>query len=246
MTANRIELLEEIAKNYHLNEEVADKFIEDICQDYCCEWIKQFILPTDNVIELGYGEGLTLSKLSRLAKNYTVIEGAPSLIKIINDKFPEVNVVNSLFEEYDAESTFDKVLALHVLEHVDYPVDLAKRLNTWLKPNGEMIVIVPNRASIHRRLALAMGLIPALDTLSGRDLLVGHQRVYSLAGLIKDLEAAGFEVINHRGFFMKPLSNQMMLSYSEELIQALNVIGEDIPTELQANIAVRVKKRGGC
>lgn len=245
MNKNRITVLEEIAKNYHLNEEMPDKFIEDICQDYCCEWMKQFISPTDIVIELGYGEGVTLSRLSGLVNNYSVIEGAPSLIKIIRDKFPEVNVIHSLFEEYEAKNTFDKILALHVLEHVDSPVILAKHLSNWLKPNGEMIVIVPNRESMHRRLALALGLIPTLDTLSGRDLLVGHQRVYSLASLVHDLESAGFEVIDHRGFFIKPFSNQMMLSYSRDMIQALNLIGEEIPTELQANIAVRARKRRG-
>lgn len=241
MNVNRVDLLEEIAQKYHLNESVPDKFIEDICQEYCCEWLRKLILPTDDVLELGYGEGVTLSKLSTQANSYTVIEGAPSLVEIIKDKFPAVKVVNSLFEDYEPENQFDKILVLHVLEHVDSPVSLAIRMKRWLKPGGEMIVVVPNQESIHRRLALSLGLIQSLDTLSERDVLVGHQRVYSLNQLIEDLSCAGLEVIQHRGFFVKPFSNQMMLSYSREMIQALNVIGENIPTELQANIAIRLK-----
>lgn len=243
MSSSRVELLEEIAKKYHLNESIPDKFIEDICQDYCCQWMQKLILPTDDVIELGYGEGITLSKLSAKANSYTVIEGAPSLVEMIKNKCPDVHVINSLFEKYQPKSLFDKILALHVFEHVDSPVTLAKHISSWLKESGEMIVIVPNRESIHRRLAFAMGLIPTLDTLSERDLLVGHQRVYSLSSLVNDLSCAGFEVVEHKGFFVKPFTNQMMLPYGEKMIHALNIIGEDLPTELQANIAVRVKKR---
>ena len=36
---------------------------------------------------------------------------------------------------------------------------------------------------LHRQFALGMGLISHLDELSDRDLQVGHQRVYDLAGL---------------------------------------------------------------
>ena len=49
------------------------------------------------------------------------------------------------------------------------------------------MVLVPNRNSLHRQFALGMGLISNLDELSDRDLQVGHQRVYDLAGLKKDL-----------------------------------------------------------
>lgn len=44
-------------------------------------------------------------------------------------------------------------------------------MKNWLKKDGEIIVIVPNKESIHRRLALNMGLIQKLDSLSERDKL---------------------------------------------------------------------------
>lgn len=243
MIQTRVQELERIAADYHLKANVPDKFIEDICQDYCCAWLAQFLRADDRVAELGYGEGVTVSHLASISSHYTVVEGAPSLAAEVKRKFPLVTVLQELFEEHVPDKPYDKVLALHVLEHVDDPVSLARHLCSWLAPGGELVVVVPNKASLHRRLAVLMGLAPALDTLSPRDQLVGHQRVYDLAGLLEDLSAAGLEPIEVKGFFLKTLPNGMMLSHSPELIEALNQIGEELPPEMLANIAVRCRVR---
>jgi 2-polyprenyl-3-methyl-5-hydroxy-6-metoxy-1,4-benzoquinol methylase len=237
----RVQELERIAAQYHLNTEVPDKFIEDICQEHCCDWLAGLIRPQDRVIELGYGEGHTLARLSTRSSSYTVVEGATSLAALVREKHPSVEVVQALFEEHVPQEPCDKLLALHVLEHVDHPVSLAKHLRSWLRPDAEMVVVVPNRDSLHRQLAVAMGLQPALDTLSARDHLVGHQRVYDFLTLEQHLREAGFEVIECRGFFLKTLPNGMMLDYSPALIRALNTVGDSLPPHLMANIAIRAR-----
>ena len=237
----RVQELERIAEQYHLNTEVPDKFIENICQEHCCDWLAGLIHPHERVIELGYGEGHTLARLSTLSSNYTMVEGAASLAALVREKHPSVEVVQALFEEHAPQESCDKLLALHVLEHVDHPVSLAKHLRSWLRPDGEMVVVVPNRDSLHRQLAVAMGLQPALDTLSARDHLVGHQRVYDFTLLEEHLRQAGFECFERRGFFLKTLPNGMMLDHPTALIQALNTVGDALPAHLMANIAVRAR-----
>ena len=59
---------------------------------------------------------------------------------------------------------------------------------------GVGITLLPHAM---RELA-ALGLQPALDTLSPRDHLVGHQRVYDLSSLESDLRASGFEPFERR------------------------------------------------
>ncbi len=240
MNTSTVEL-ERIAAAYHLNDGVADKFIEDICQEHCCDWLRSLIAPTDRVIEMGYGEGITTARLCGAARQYTVVEGAASLVATLREQQPQVHAVHAMFEDHMPAEPCDKLLALHVLEHVDKPVALARRLQRWLKPDGELVVIVPNRDSLHRRLAVRMGLQPALDSLSDRDHLVGHQRVYSLPLLEQDLRAAGFEPIERRGFFLKTLPNSMMLGHTPELIRALNELGDELPVDMQANLAVRAR-----
>jgi hypothetical protein len=87
-----------------------------------------------------------------------------------------------------------------------------------------------------------MGLQPELDTLSPRDHLVGHQRVYDLPTLEDDLRRAGLEPFDRKGLFFKPLPNAMMLDFSPELVQALNDLGDELPADLGANIAVRARR----
>jgi SAM-dependent methyltransferase len=234
--------LERIAHSYHLNDDVPDKFIEDALQEHCCSWLTSLVEPEDFVVELGYGEGITLSRLAGLPRRYVVVEGAPSLAAHVRNQFPAVEVVEELFEQYRPDEPCDKLMALHVLEHVDDPVALAEHLRTWLAPEGELVVVVPNRRSLHRRLAVLMGLQPALDTLSARDHLVGHQRVYDLEELEADLRSAGFEPVERRGMLFKPLPNAMMLDFPPALIQALNDLGDELPADFGANIAIRARR----
>jgi SAM-dependent methyltransferase len=240
----RTQELERIAHTYHLNDDVPDKFIEDACQEHCCDWLAGLVSPDDVVIELGFGEGVTLARLAPLPRRYVVVEGAPSLAARVRTEFPGVEVAEALFEEFTPDTPCDKLLALHVFEHVDDPVALARHLHSWVVPGGEIIVVVPNRRSLHRRLAVLMGLQPELDTLSPRDHLVGHQRVYDLAELEADLRGAGFEPFDRRGFLLKVLPNGMMLDYSPELIQGLNDLGDELDPDLGANIAVRARRVG--
>ena len=238
---SKVEELNAIAKDYHLNDNIVDKFIEDACQEYCCDWLETLIGKNQNVLELGYGEGHTCNRLSKKTKTYSVIEGSSDLVAEVKSKFPDLHVIGELFEDYLPKNPYDLILALHVFEHLDDPVALAKHMKSCLSKDGEMVVVVPNKESLHRRLAKAMGLIEDLGELSPRDKLVGHKKVYCLKELEQDFIEAGYEVVTKKGFFIKLLPNSMILDYSPELILGLNTCGSDLAPELLANIAIIVK-----
>ena len=122
------------------------------------------------------------------------------------------------------------------------PRNLLRLMERWVSASGRIIIAVPNRNSLHRQLAVMLGLQPALDTLSKRDLMVGHQRVYSLEGLEHEIRNAGLEVVDSAGFFLKVVPNSMMLDYSHELLRALNAISPSVPKNLLANLAVIAAK----
>lgn len=231
--------LDEIAADYHTSENVPDKFIEDALQEHSLAWIGQQLASCRHVLELGYGEGIVTEFLVRSGKRLTQIEGSAVLVEKVKARYGDrVDCVHTLFEDYTPTRRFDAVLASHVLEHVDDPVALLRHMRSWLRPSGRMIIIVPNSESIHRRLAVLMGLQPRLDTLSPRDHLVGHQRVYSLKELLADVKRGGYNVKRTRGFFFKPLSNGMMLQFTPPLIKAMNDIAATMPAEWLANLGV--------
>ncbi|UZE97556.1 class I SAM-dependent methyltransferase [Alkalimarinus alittae] len=232
--------LDAIAESYH-NANVPDKFIEEISQEQSLTWIFEKLEGKRCILELGYGDGIINKQLLANGFSVDVIEGSPKVIARAKSDNPSLNIQQTLFEAFQTDKTYDCILALHVLEHVDDPVNLLKMMAGWLSENGELVIIVPNKNSIHRQLAVEMGLQNELDDLSPRDLAVGHQRVYSHETLREDIEKAGFKVIEETGFFLKTLPNGMMLEHSHELITAMNTIADRIPRELLANIGMIIK-----
>lgn len=236
------EKLNEIAKGYHLSADVPDIFIENLCQIHTLKWVAKHTHPAGDLLELGYGDGLFTHELVQMGHTVTLLEGAQSLVAKVRSEYGDrLQIHHSLFEEFETEKTYDYVIATHVLEHVDNPVSVLSHMKSWLKPSGRLVVIVPNKESLHRQLAVLMNLQPQMDTLSDRDQVVGHQRVYSFETLAKDLDQAGFEVVERKGFFLKVLPNSMMLDFSEKLINALNEVADLVPDHLLANIGAVVK-----
>jgi 2-polyprenyl-3-methyl-5-hydroxy-6-metoxy-1,4-benzoquinol methylase len=235
--------LDFIAKQYHENDTINDKFIEDICQFNTYEWVFNHLKSNSKILELGFGEGNFTEELVKRNYNPTILDGSEILLEKAKLKFKNlVKTEHALFEEFNPQTNYDAILATHVLEHVDDPVLLLERMRNWLSPNGIIIIIVPNCESIHRQLAVIMELQSNLDTLGERDKLVGHQRVYSFDTLESDIVKAGYNILDKKGFFLKVLPNSMMLNFNPKLIEALNQISNILPNNLLGNIGIVIKK----
>ena len=230
--------LEAIAESYH-EVSASDSEIEAAIQLFELPWIKKHLSGRKQIIDLGIGDGLLLQDLSEWSVSegaeLTVIEGSKRLVDQYAHRV-NATLVHGFFEEATVERPADAVLASHILEHVNEPRDVLLNCARWMAEDAILIGVVPNRESIHRRVAVKMGLQPALDSLGQRDELVGHQRVYSLETLNEDLSAAGFKLAEHRGFFLKPLSNGQMVDWDSSLITGLIEVSSDLPTEICANI----------
>jgi 2-polyprenyl-3-methyl-5-hydroxy-6-metoxy-1,4-benzoquinol methylase len=234
------ESIENIAERYHGSLQ-SDIHIENICQLFEIEWLKKVIPNNSVVIDMGYGDGLISPAISGICK-LTVVEGSKRLCEKASTELPiSSKIVCSLFEDFVPEALADVVIASHVLEHVQDPYDILKKISKWLKKDGIIIIIVPNKESIHRRIAHDMNIIDSLDQLSERDFMVGHKRVYGLQELILELESADFEIKSHRGFFVKPFSNAQMLTWNSEALIMLNELSEVVPSHFCANLAVIAK-----
>jgi SAM-dependent methyltransferase len=230
--------LDEYAREYYLSEEVDDVFIEELHTARGLERIIQMLAGRERVLELGYGTGITTRVLRDNGVNIEVVEGSGLLVDAASAAFPDVLLHHAMFESFDPGPVFDAVLALFVAEHVDDPVELYRTASKWLRPGGRLVVAVPNAGSLHRRLAVTMGLQERLDSFSRRDEMLGHQRVYTLGSLRGDIESAGLRVTDELGWFLKALPNSMMVDYPRELLEGLIEVSTELPPELMANIAV--------
>jgi SAM-dependent methyltransferase len=231
--------LDAYADTYYLNDTVVDVGIEELGQRRSIDRTIAALHGAQRVLEMGYGTGLVTGELLVRDIPIEVLEGAPKLCAVARALHPGLVVHETLFEAFAPAAPYDAVLALHIAEHVDDPVALFGLVHGWLAPGGAIVVMVPNARSLHRRLAVRMGLQERLDTLSARDLLVGHQRVYDLAGLRADLAAAGFAVEEEFGYQLKTVPNGMMGDWPMGLHEALVDISPELEPDLLANIGVR-------
>lgn len=240
------EVLDRYARDYYLSDEIADIDIEERAQRLAAPRLIAAIAGARRVLDMGYGTGQMARALLAHGLRAEVVEGSPLLAEQAAARHPDLVVHRAMFEEFTPGPVYDAVLALHVMEHVDAPRDLMAHVRTWLRPGGAVVVVVPNRASLHRRLAVRMGLQARLDDLSARDHLVGHRRVYDLATLEGDLRAAGLRPEERFGSTLKVVPNAMMLDWPPALHDALTGISDELPPEMLANIAVRAVRADGA
>lgn len=203
---------------------------------YGFEIFKRFYCGGD-VLEMGPAEGVMTKYLIDYVENLEVLEGSSHFAKNLKEKFPHLNVHNTLFEEFKPNKKYDCILMGHVLEHVEYPEQILELAKSWLKPcinnskgGGRIISMVPNSHSIHRQAAVKMGLLKSEDSMSEADVFHGHRRIYDLESLQKEFLKAGLKVINSGGYWLKPLSNaQIQNTWDTKMILAFMELGEAYP-----------------
>jgi 2-polyprenyl-3-methyl-5-hydroxy-6-metoxy-1,4-benzoquinol methylase len=180
-------------------------------------------------LELGPAEGEMTQFLINDFDTLTVVDGAAELLSQIPD-YENIVKVHSLFEDYRPEEKFNSIIMEHILEHVDDSVGLLRRVKEWLAPGGRLFLGVPNGNSIHRLVAVKMGLLSHPCELNDRDHSLGHRRVYTSATFQGDISRSGLKIVESGGVFFKPLSNgQIQENWTEEMIEGFYELGKDFP-----------------
>src|SRR5690606_8434420 len=94
--------------------------------------------------------------------------------------------------------SFEKIILVHAVENADYLRELMQEVWRVLKPNGRVLILVPNRASLWSR----MDKTP-----------FGHGRPYSMKqmrSLLRDLQ---FVIERHtRALYFLPLHSRLLLA----------------------------------
>jgi 2-polyprenyl-3-methyl-5-hydroxy-6-metoxy-1,4-benzoquinol methylase len=96
----------------------------------------------------------------------------------------------------------------HVLEHLDDPVRLLRKIKEeWLAEGGRLFLVCPNANAPSRQIAVKMGLISHNAAVTVSEAEHGHRITYSLDTLESDAVAAGLKVVIRSGIFFKALAN---------------------------------------
>ena len=149
--------------------------------------------------------------------------------------------VHSLFEDFQPEKKYDAIFMNHVLEHLDDPVEMLRRVSGWLGETGRLFCAVPNSESINRYVGWKMGMIEHPSAFNEQDIVLGHKRVYNPDQFTRHVTLAGFDVVHFGGLMVKPLTNRQLTNYPKELVEAFFAISPYFP-EICSEIYIVAEK----
>jgi trans-aconitate methyltransferase len=201
-------------------------------------------LHTRRLLELGVGDQIWTPRLCAAIPEVVTLDGSAQLLEAMRAKIssPGWTPVHTMFEDYLPEQRFDCVLATFIFEHVQDPLRILKlAAESWLVPGGTIHVAVPHALSLHRRLAVLMGLSSHVAELGPADARLEHTFCYTCFEMEKLLVEAGFRSVKKEGFNCKTLPNRYMEPLSDEQLRGLFWLGHELPIEYAATIYLQAQ-----
>lgn len=153
--------------------------------DYYNNWIFKQIAPFlgESVLEVGCGCGTFSVLLAEKCSRLIALDLEPEYVAITQGRLlgrVNTEVILADVLELECGETFDAIIMLDVLEHLEDDLRMLKQLKGYLKPQGKLIIKVP-----------------ALEFLYGdMDRAINHYRRYNKKTLTQKLTAAGFSVVS--------------------------------------------------
>lgn len=176
-------------------------------------------------LELGPATGYMTQYLLNDFEELTAVEGSLNLLEQIPDHNKLIKV-HSLFEQFEPPKKYDTIIMSHVLEHIEHPVALLKRISQWMHKDSVFILGVPNAKSFHRLAAVQMGMLKTEYEMNDRDKALGHYRVYDMQKLMTDATAANLKIKDSGGILLKFLSNnQIEKMLNDDILDAYFKLG---------------------
>lgn len=137
--------------------------------------------PNISTLEIGAGIGAHLAYEKLEQQQYTAVELLPDLARQIQEKYPNVTVINGDVQKRLPlpDSSFDRVLAVHVLEHLpDLPAAL-REIHRVIKPDGIFGIVIPCEGGLATHMARNISARPHFEKKYGQsyDWFINSQHI---------------------------------------------------------------------
>lgn len=186
----------------------AYNFDFDVMHPFMVRAFKPFFRE-GNLLELGSFKGDFTLRLQNHFADITCVEASEDAISEAQSRIVNgVTWINSRFEDAKLPTRYDNVVLTHVLEHIDDPVGLLKKINEeWLTDSGRLFLVCPNANAASRQIAVKMGIVEHNSAVTDSEFQHGHRCTYALDTLEKEARQAGLDVVFRTGIFFKALAN---------------------------------------
>ncbi len=171
--------------------------------------LSQYCPNFQSFLEIGCGTGFVLSGIAKAFPQAT-LEGSELFTQglvFAANRLPSVNLMQMDARQIPYINEFDCIGAFDVLEHIDEDQLVLSQINQALKPNGALILTVPQHAWLW----------------SPVDDYACHKRRYSASELKNKLTAAGFDIIRSTSFVTSLLPAMYLSRLSQKFSKKSNV-----------------------
>ena len=137
-----------------------------------------------SILELGAGHGTVTDRLLKHGK-VAAADLSPRCVEVLREKYdahPDVEVLHGDVADVTEGRTFDSVVLVNVLEHIEDDGDALRTILAGLRPGGSVVLFVPAFQALY----------------SEFDRMVGHHRRYRRGELSALVKGAGFDVVESR------------------------------------------------
>jgi len=199
--------------------------------------IRRWIRPDDRVLELGAATGLMTAELVLSGCAVDAVDrSAPYLERLQARGLRAVSVRQSDVETVDLSGPYHHVVATNLIHELADPAGFLVRCRERLAPAGLLHVSVQNPWSLHRIIAVELGMLDSLHTLSARGTQYGTRRLFDAEEVVALGRAAGLEVIHREGVVIKPFDNARMATLPAELLDGLDRLARHLPDHGAMNL----------
>jgi len=204
-----------------------------------------------NVLELGSYRGDFTRRLLPHFEDITCVEASDEALTVARERLGgRATFVHACFENVQLPRRYDNIVLTHVLEHLDDPVAILRRINEeWLSESGRLFLACPNANAPSRQIAVKMGMIEHNHAVTAAEHAHGHRCTYSLDTLERDARKAGLNVLSRGGIFFKPFANfqfDLLIKHAvidQGYLEGCYALGMQYP-ELTASIYLVCTRQG--
>jgi len=209
-------------EKYHLDPKVQRKIIGEDNFTYrnIIGGLKQIYKSNMRVLDVGCGVGTLDFYLASNGAKVDAIDISKTAIRIANKTKKILGLEDQIkfyvgdFIKRDLNNTYDLVLVLEVLEHIQDPNSVLVKLHELLKPNGLIYLSVPSKGAPLYKLGL----------LKKFDKNVGHLRRYSADEISVIIKGLGFRILsqwNEEGILRNLLFTNSFLGRMVKFIRGM-------------------------
>ena len=204
--------------------------------------IRRWFRPGDAVLELGCATGLMTSLFAERDVRVDAVERTEAYhARAVARGLPGVTFHLADIDDFRSEVRFQHVVAAHLINELPDPLALLRRIRgEFLAPGGLVHVSLTNPYSLHRLVAMEMGLLESASGLSDRGRSLATVEIFDADRLEALGAEAGLTCVHREPVLLKPFTNAQLETMPEDVVAGLDRVARRFPEHGALNYAIFV------